>query len=524
MNVPPSTRTAHPRAGLLVPLFGACALLCACGDDREARAAAAAEQAQQRRDVLRMVDAMETAPDDVATVSSVALPPSLAPARRRDKPAVDASRGAPAVRTWVIAVAATAAAAVALVLATLAWRRRVRRRADAATPSVSIASHFAEVVAPVAESLAEPAPPPEPPVPPEDPTMATPPAADWTYQRTTFEAPTVQLALEPVDLLPKPRGAPLPRGLLERLHSPGDVATLYLSGTREHPMLRHVGLHRDDFAHWENVLREYLDADGEEGHLARWVLPMLLCQRAPFVGRKEAAAHVDEAIMLCDIALDDANDHERPWWRAQRLRTQLARIARQSGATRLLALRDLGSDADDNDAPSLDAWIDVHLAWSGWLMSVAARARLDIADDVCARLAEHDRPRAAHRRAEVMIRRAALAKGDARLALLDHAHSLCHAALAHAENPATLLLFARCSHQRALVLPPDEAAEACSFALGHAFAAGMHPAWRIESLELRLAIQLTHDALPGQPATGDVATLLRRELADARAPFRTRTA
>ncbi|KJV37127.1 hypothetical protein VI08_00930 [Luteibacter yeojuensis] len=476
-----------------------------------------------------MVDAMETAPDGIAPAPSVALPPSLAPVKRHDERTVGAAAPARGYRDLAQGVAATSVAAVALTVALLAWRRHKRRRL-AATPSpVSIAARFAEPVLPQGPAHGPaPAPPPgpEPLVPPEDPAMANPPAADWTYQRTAFEAPSVQLTLEPVDLLPRQRAAPLPRGLLERLHSPGETATLYLSGTRDHPTLRHVGLHRDDFAHWENVLREYLDAGGEEGHLARWLLPMLLCQRAPYVGRREAAAHIEEAIMLCDIALDDAGagDGERPWWRAQQLRMQLARIARLSGATRLLALRDLGSDADDHDAPALDAWVDVHLAWSGWLMSVAARARLDIADDVCARLAVHDEPHAARRRAEVMMRRAALAKGEPRLALLDHAHSLRDAALAGGEDPATLLLFARCSHERATLLPPGDAAEACAFALAHAFAAGEHPAWRIESLELRLAIQLTHDALPGQAATGDVATLLRRELADARALFRTRTA
>jgi hypothetical protein len=85
----------------------------------------------------------------------------------------------------------------------------------------------------------------------------------------------------------------------------------------------------------------------------------------------------------------------------------------------------------------------------------------------------------------------------------------------------TLLLFAECAHRRAPLLRPDEAAEACSFALAHAFAAGQHAAWHIASLEMRIAIQQTYDQLTVARTPSDIITALRRELADARALLQT---
>jgi hypothetical protein len=299
---------------------------------------------------------------------------------------------------------------------------------------------------------------------------------------------------------------------------------LYLSGDREHPSLRHVGSHADDFVPWLEATRDYLDAGGEDGELARWLLPSLLYQRAAFLDRDDATDHRDEAVALCQAALERCPVTERPWWRAHLLRAELARLSRQSGASRLFALRELGRDSDDDHAPALDAWIDIHLAWSGWLVGVAARARLQLAEEACTRLALADPPRAAHRRAEITLRHAALEKGDARLARLDHALALLHTTDRDVEDPSTLLLFAECAHQRAGLLAPDEAAEACSFALAHAFAAGQHPAWHIASLEMRLAIQSTHDDLSGRAHDGAIAATLRRELADARSLLRTGSA
>lgn len=515
MIVAPPLRRALPRACLFVFALGAAALVAACSEERDS-GAEAAERARQMRDVSRMLDAMETPLEPGAVATRPATQPiAIGP----DTPAMAAPDDVPVpLMSW----AAVCAAAVGLtgVLA-LGWRRRKHRPGKVTLPRVSIAPAFA----PAASAAPDVCSSPDAPM--EDAAIArNPPPPDWTYQRTAFETPALQLTLEPVDLLARPFASAenASPSLITRLHAPGMPATLYLSGDRYHPSIRHVGTHGDDFTAWETILRETLDAPGEDGQLARWLFPALLCLRASCLGRKDALASLNEAVRFCHAMGDDSTADEQPWWRAQTLRAELARLTRSSGATRLLALRELGSDADDDQVPTLDAWVDVHLAWSTWLVGIAAKERLGLADQICTRLSPIAPTRAARRRAEVMMRRATLLKGEARLADLDHAMSLLHAAMGEGDDPATLLLFAECAHRRAPLLPPDEAAEACSFALAHAFAAGQHAAWHIASLEMRIAIQQTYDQLTVARTPSDITTALRRELADARALLQTGSA
>ncbi|MGN6479335.1 hypothetical protein, partial [Luteibacter sp.] len=470
----------------------------------------AAERARQMRDVSRMLDAMEA---PVAPAS----PPAQATARRLTLAPAEGARDGPTRGAFLLTPWAAAVAALALVTGLgIAWRRRrVHKQAPPSVSEVSIATHFASAPLPTS---------------PEDTTIARPPATpDWTYKRTAFEAPTLQLTLEPVDLLSlRPaaaadpstdtlRDAPgLPASLVARLHPDGRPTPLYLSGDQTYPSVRHVGTHADDFLAWEQVVREMRDAPGADGLLARWLLPALLRGKAALLERAAAQACLDEALARCRAELEACAPALRPWWRAHLLRTELARLRRLTGASRLLALRELGSDEHDRDAPVLDAWIDIHLAWSGWLVGMAARTRLDHAEATCSRLADIEPVPAMRRRAEILLCRANLEKGDARLLHLDNALGLLESVDARAPDPATSLLIANGMHQRAALLPPDAAAEACSAALGHAFSAGQHPAWHIASLEVRLAIQATYDGLPGHRVGGDVAAVLRRELTDAR--------
>ncbi|WP_170207540.1 hypothetical protein [Luteibacter pinisoli] len=499
MNVALPPRWALPRACHVVFVLCAGALAGGCAEDRDFKAEAA-DRSRQMRDVSRMLDAMESPPDPALTV----VP---APARTASIGVPPPTKARPTMHgVWPGGVAAAAVIAFLALVLGMAWRRRKRRTSSAAPPALSIAESFEPVT---------------PPAPPEDAAMAPPPTPDWTYKRTAYEAPTLQLALEPVDLLARPRA---PGASVDRLHAPGMPACLYLSGEREHPTLRHVGDHADDVVAWEAIVRDYLNADGEEGYLARWLLPALHRAAAPLLDRQAAEARLDEALALCQAALDTVPPARRPWWRAHQLRTGLARLTRSSGATRLLALRELGSDEHDHDAPALDAWVDVHLAWAGWLVGHAAQARLGVADGVCERLGTVAPVLASKRRADVFLQRASLAKGDARLVHLDAAHALLLSVANDSGDPAVRWTLAHCIHQRATLLPPDAAAEACSDALGHAFAIGQHPAWHIASLELRLAIQLTHDTLPGHGTPNDVAGSLRRELASARSRLRTGTA
>ena len=479
-------------------------LLAACADDHDS-AAGAAERARQMRDVSRMLDAMEAPPDAGGAVAKV--PSSPRPLRAADTVPQPSAMAPRATRTVVAGVVALSG----LIACGWLWqRRRQRKAAQRSGPAISLAAHFTPTT-------------PADPAPPQEPTIASSPTPEWTYKRTAFETPTLQLTLEPVDLLPRPRPGAMRDALsiIERLHAPGVAATLYLTGQREHPGIRHVGNDPGDFTAWEAIVRDCLTAAGEDGQLARWLFPGLLCQRARYLAAGEATRLVDEAVAFCRATLDAVLPHEQPWWRAQLLRTELSRLAHHSGATRLLSLRELGSDTTAHEPPVLDAWIDIHLAWATWLVGTAAKARLGIADQACTRLAESEPVWGSRRRAEVAMQRAAAARGEARLAELEHALILLDAAKGDGGDPSVLLLIADCAHQRAALLPPDEAPEACSFALAHAFAASQHPAWHIAALEMRLAIQLTHDALPGASPSGDIVARLRRELADARSLIRT---
>ena len=496
----PSRRWALAPARRPVLALCVAALASACADERDGRAEAA-ERARQMRDVARMLDAMEAPPalgvpgPPEPARSAVALATPPAPTVRGDRSF--------RLRSWAIG---------ATLLTTLAggatWWWRHRKRRHALPPAASIASRFA-----AAANAAAPVT--------EDPTIARPTSPpDWAYKATAFETPTLQLTLEPVDLLRRcPGGTPPPTGtsLLEQLHAPGTPAHLYLSGDREHPTIRHVGDDDADFARWEAILRGNSHAPTNDGELARWLLPALLRLRAGCLPPDHAAAVLDEATSLCAAGREASSTPERAaWWQAQSLRARLDRLGLGSGASRLLGLRDLGTDACETEAPVLDAWIDVHLAWSGWLIGAACRARLDIADNVCRRLAVHDPVRGAHRHGEVMLHRAGLARGEMRLGYLDDALVLLERAARVLADPSTLLLMADASLQRAAILAPTEAAEACDIALRHAFAAGEHAAWRVASLEMRLAIQVIHDHLPGHAVESDIANALRRELADAR--------
>jgi len=257
--------------------LGAAALVAACSEERDS-GAEAAERARQMRDVSRMLDAMETPLEPGAVATRPATQPiAIDP----DTPAMAAPDDVPVpLMSW----AAVCAAAVGLtgVLA-LGWRRRKHRPGNLTLPRVSIAPAFA----PAASAAPDVCSSPDAPM--EDAAIArNPPPPDWTYQRTAFETPALQLTLEPVDLLARPIASAenASPSLITRLHAPGMPATLYLSGDRYHPSIRHVGTHGDDFTAWETILRETLDAPGEDGSLHAGSFPRCCACAHPALGAR----------------------------------------------------------------------------------------------------------------------------------------------------------------------------------------------------------------------------------------------
>lgn len=347
---------------------------------------------------------------------------------------------------------------------------------------------------------------------------SVPPPVPGATNRPTSASPATPVPATPtipVDAASSPvEDASVPPGWFD------DHASLHLVGDARHPELHRIGDGPLPFDAWRERLSRIASTDGAEATAASWLLPALLVLQSRSLRRHDAEILLDEAAGLAAEGILAAPPGDRPHWIARAIRIELAKIERQSGATRLFALRALQSRQSTDlagDAPCvLDAWIDVHLAWAGWLLGDGASARYAEAESLCERLAEAGDDGAAlalKRRAAIVLRQADNPRAASYVDQLDHAQSLLGKAHALDGDAHTALLIARTAHRLALALPPTEAADACSHALMHAFLAEQHPAWRVEALECRLAIQLTYESLPGRATQGEVVATLERELA-----------
>lgn len=459
------------------------ALLAGCRD-REAEAARYARQTRQLRDATRMLDALETSdgaiPASLSTITPVdasGAPVDLASPYPND-PSVQGRDP-----RWLLLALPPAAV--------LLFHFVRRRKRPPMSDTVSLASLFAGSV--------------PPPVP-----GATNRPASTSAVTPVAATPTIPVEAVP----PPPEEASAPSGFFD------DHASLHLVGDARHPELHRVGDLSLPFDAWRERLSRIASTDGADAALASWLLPALLVLQSRSLRRHEAEILLDEAARLAAEGILGASSDDRPHWIARAIRIELAKIERQSGATRLFALRALQSRQPTDlagDAPCvLDAWIDVHLAWAGWLLGDGANARYAEAESLCERLAEAGGDGAAlalKRRAAIVLRQADNPRAASYVDQLDRAQTLLGEAHALDGDAHTALLIARTAHRLAVALPPAEAADACSHALMHAFLAEQHPAWRVEALECRLAIQLTYESLPGRTTQGEVVATLERELA-----------
>jgi len=479
----------------------ALSLLAGCADPRETDAERRT-RVRQMRDVLRMLDAMESPPPSGAKArgqsgATGAIAPPLEPDAPAEATEPDDSHG------WLRAVLAVIATVVTAGLGARLWWRRRRRPRPAPTPTPSIAAFFAtDVPVPTAEAI-ELKPP------------------EWVYEDSPYATPPLYLVPDPVDLLlPATSTSPGGDTLLTHLQAIDANPALHLVGDDRFPDIRRVGEGIAGFDAWQAVLEDACKGEGDDAHLARWLAPAILMLRSRDVRRRDAEVLLEDAAQRTRDGMNRAADEERPHWVARAIRVELARIERLSGATRLFALRALQSrqavDLGAEEPPVLDAWIDVQLAWAGWLLGGGAAARQAEAEALCDRLAAispEATTRALRRRAEIFLQRAEGEKGAVRLASLQRAQSLLEDAYAQGGDAGTALLLARCARLRAMALPPADAADACSLGLTHAFLAEQDPAWRMDALECRLSIQLTYESLPGRAVQGEVAASLGRELA-----------
>ena len=277
----------------------------------------------------------------------------------------------------------------------------------------------------------------------------------------------------------------------------------------------------DPLARLESALLEIQDPDGVQ---ATWLLTQVLALRMAHVGKPEVDMLHRAATSLTVHGGERADDGTRGRWQARMIELDLARASRQSGASRLLALRGMVSRhaavLESDNGAVLKAWIDMLLYWAQHQLGDSALARLTEA----ASLAERLRGTASGKDegqfvlAAVLLQRARMEDGGVRARTLTEAQHLLDDLFLRAPTSRVALAVAEVAMERGRHATPQVAGEAFSHALTHAFLAGSHPRWHAASLRLRLSIQLAYEALPGMPVQGHVALELAQKLERMPAP------
>jgi len=248
-----------------------------------------------------------------------------------------------------------------------------------------------------------------------------------------------------------------------------------------------------------------------------WLLISTLLLQADEADHHETESLYEEAEKWVDLSM--ASDVERSAaWLARHIDIDLRRARRQKGAARLLSLRSMQSRYAQalarDEPPLLFAWVDVLMFWAECQFGNAALARYAEAEAMCIRLCE--RPDSAdiaqRRRAEILRQRAMIEEGGARLKSLDTAQTLLDLLYERVPSGDNALAVAVTALARGNVLPCEQAKEAYSHALTHAFMAEGEPHLRAEGLQCRLAVQWAYENLPGMPVQSDVAIGLAARL------------
>lgn len=268
-------------------------------------------------------------------------------------------------------------------------------------------------------------------------------------------------------------------------------------------------------AELESMLLETRDPDGAQ---VTWLLTQVLALRMAHVDLREADALHQAATTLALHGSERATEEMRGCWRARLIELDLARAARQSGASRMLALRNMttrhAAALEAGDSTVLKAWIRVLLHWAQQQLGDSALARLTGAAALAERL--RGMPGMADEGqlllADVMLRRSRLEHGGVRARTLAEAQRLLDELFARTSTGRAALAVAEAALERGRHLQSRVAGEAFSHALVHAFLAGSDTRWHAASLRLRLSIQLAYESLPGISVQGNVALDLVHKL------------
>lgn len=537
----PEARAASTYSSMMTPQIGAAA-------DKQIMAG--------KRSVKTLVASIDRVVGDAAVTLSMVGVPIAADEIEPVVPAVAHSISGPArespapARSWMWLLAATAvmmAAGAGLMLR----RRRTDTHAvvhDETLPHQSNVAPSVEVAPVTLEDASGPAP-------------VAFSSLQWSYQAPDYERQEHWDAMSPVDFLPASLAAAVPHEVEEqdellvileeveeiRFHkesknesSPvsekhplsalfdqlealatceGDVMpALLIERNSDLPAVMRVGSEPVSSATleaWEKLLRQTIPC--AESLVPPWLLVAVLLLRAESANPRDAEVMYAEAEQWIDLSMA-ADVARSATWQARRIDVDLCRVKRQKGAARLLSLRGMPSrhaQAMARGEPSvLFAWVDVLAFWAECQFGDAALARYAEAEAICVRLCEFpsSADAAQLRRAEILRRRATIEQGGARLKSLDTAQTLLDLLYERVPSADSALAIAVTALARGNVLPPEQAKEAYSHALMHAFMAEAEPSLRAESLQCRLAVQWAYENLPGMPVQSDVAISLTTRL------------
>ena len=491
--------------------------------------------------------ALSTSTIDVPVAADEIEPVITAPSPPISRPAGESAAPARS-RAWLLAaMAVTMAVGAGLMLR----RRRIDRHAvahDKTLPIQPLAMEPAEASPVTPEHVSAPAP-------------GVFSSLEWSYQAPAYERHEHWDAMAPVDFLPVSLDADLSREVekqddlpvtldeVDEVRVSQDGANHWLPASEERPLfslfdrlealaagkgraMPALLIERDNdlpavmrvgsepvsdvtLEAWEGLLRQAI-ADAESLTLP-WLLVAVLLLRAERASPRDAEASYAEAERWIELSM--AADVARcATWQARRIDVDLCRARRQKGAARLLSLRGMPSRhaqaLAQGEPPVLFAWIDVLAFWAGCQFGDAALARYAEAEAICTRLCvlPSSADAAQLRRAEILRQRASIEQGGARLKSLDTAQALLDLLYERVPSADIALAVAVTALARGNVLPPEQAKEAYSHALMHAFMVEAESRLRVESLQCRLAVQWAYENLPGMPVQSDVAISLATRL------------
>lgn len=251
---------------------------------------------------------------------------------------------------------------------------------------------------------------------------------------------------------------------------------------------------------------------------AAWLLVQVLLMRIAQAGRTEVDSLHAQASTLAQQGMADADELELSQWEARLIDIDLAQATQQKGATRLLALRNMqtryASAIERGEGAVLQAWVDVLLHWAQCQRGDSALGKYAEAEQVCQRLRQiPNRADDAQRLlAKVLVHRATVEQGGTRMKGLDTAQALLDELFARTPSAEVALDVAATALARGQAMLPEQAKQAYSHALMHAFLAESDPRWRADSLQCRLDIQLSYESLPEMSTQGQVALDLANRL------------